>query len=483
MTSKAPSCNPLEVLPTVETPRGASPAAAPFIPRDPCGAAGASEGDAPRGVSTVRGISIGQKNVSRPIELATRHALTWLGAASGIGVLMSLLLLFPQLGAVLGPLTFGRWMPLHLNLVLYGWLALPLVGLLLRAYLPRDEDGYWAEMAVQVWSASLVVGAAAWLAGQSSGKLFLDWEGISRIFFLGNLLFLAGVLASGLVRRWWAGMPRATAAGLWAFWALLLTVPIAMSFATSPKTYPPINPDTGGPTGANLLGSTLCVIAIFAGTPLLLGLRRRTLLRRATYEVFGALALHTAFFVAVDRSGERTHHEPLQIAAVATLLAWAWLLPRWLRRFEWPAGSRAWLVAFLAWGGALLASAVPLFLPGLLDRIKFTNALVGHAHLAMAGLATSFAALLLVVLNQETRLRDVLGDRVAYFLWNGGNVVHVGALVAAGALEAMDPGILFRGDPSITVLYAVRAAAGACMLAAAVRWIGRSFTGSWGRWT
>jgi cytochrome c oxidase cbb3-type subunit 1 len=402
------------------------------------------------------------------------HALGWLGVAAGIGLMMALLLLFPGLGPVLGPLTYGRWMPLHLNLVLYGWLALPLVALLFRAFLPREGGAPGAAMAVQVWSASLIVGAAAWLAGQSSGKAFLDWEGVARVAFLGNLLFLAGVLAAGLVRRSRAGASRARMAGLWGFWSLLLAVPVAMAFATSPKTYPPINPDTGGPTGASLLGSTLSVIAIFAGTPLLLGLKTRvSSLRRPAIEVFGALALHSLFFAAVGH-GDHSHREPLQIAAVATLLVWAVLLPRWLRCFAWPAESRLWLIAFLAWGGALLASAVPMFLPGLLDRIKFTNALVGHAHLAMAGMATSFAALILVVLNQETRLAGVLGDRSAFLHWNAGNAVHVAALVAAGLLEAQDPGIVFRGDPWITVLYGVRAVAGAAMVFAAARWITRA---------
>jgi len=51
------------VSPTVETPRGASPAAAPFIPRNLCGTAGTSEGDAPRGVSTVGRTAIGQTTV------------------------------------------------------------------------------------------------------------------------------------------------------------------------------------------------------------------------------------------------------------------------------------------------------------------------------------------------------------------------------------------------------------------------------------
>lgn len=422
---------------------------------------------------------------ARPIELATVHALTWLGIACGIGLLMALLLLVPGLGAALGPLTFGRWVPLHLDLVLYGWLALPLVALLFRVFLPREGSaGRWAEGAVHVWSASLVVGALAWLAGQTSGKPFLDWEGGARAAFLINLVFLAGVLAAGLLRRTRssaedAAAPRSTIASLWVFWGVLLLVLAAMGVATSPRTYPPVNPATGGPTGASLLGSTLAVIVIFALTPLFLGLRERVRggRRRAALEVFGALAAHGAFFFAVGQ-GDHSHREPLQIAAVATLLVWGWLLPRWLRRFDWPAGSGPWLVAFLAWGGILLASAVPMFLPGLLDRIKFTNALVGHAHLAMAGMATSFAALLLVVLNQETRLRDVLADRAAFAVWNAGNLMHVAALVAAGAVEALEPGVVFRAAPEILLLYAVRAAAGAAMLGAAARWIVLA-TGRW----
>lgn len=185
---------------------------------------------------------------------------------------------------------------------------------------------------------------------------------------------------------------------------------------------------------------------------------------------------HCAFFAFVGL-GEQTHREPLQIAAVASLLVWAWLLPRWLGRFDWPEGSRPWLFAFLAWGGALLASAVPMFLPGLLDRIKFTNALVGHAHLAMAGMATSFAVLLLTVLDWETR--GAFADRAAFVLWHAGNAAHVAALAGAGALEAADPGIVFRSDPSIMFFYSVRAAAGAAMLLAAGRWAARAMGRAW----
>lgn len=415
--------------------------------------------------------------VNRPVELATVHALTWLCVACGIGLLLAILLLVPGLGQALGPLTYGRWMPLHLDLVLYGWTALPLVALLFRAYLPeeRSRADRLALAAVHVWSGTLAAGAVAWLAGEVTAKPFLDWQGGTRAAFLLNLVFLALVLAAGLA----AQAPRPSGprlAGLGALWAGLLGVILALALATSTATYPPVNPDTGGPTGASLLGSTLGVIVIFAGTPLLLGLAprvdRRTL-GRAAAETFGALALHGALFAAVAQ-GDHSHREPLQIGAVFSLLIWAWLLPRWLRRFEWPEGSRPWLLAFLAWGAALLATALPMFLPGLLDRIKFTNALVSHSHLAMAGMATSFVALLLVVLNDRTRLRGVLGDRVAFGLWNAGNAVHVTVLAFAGVLEGADPGIVFRGDPSIALLYGARALAGGAMLAAAARWLARA---------
>lgn len=337
------------------------------------------------------------------IEAATLHAFAWLTAGCAVGLLLSALLLVPDLGSAFGPLTYGRWMPLHLDLLLYGWIALPLVALFFHAYQPPARA---AGLAVQSWSASLLAGAVAWLAGETTGEQFLDWRGISGLLFLASLLVLAGVLAAGLRRRFRPGLA--------ALWAGLLLVPAILAYAASPATYPPVNPASGGPTVASLLWSTLAVAAIFALTPYLLGGAGR-----------------------------------------AALLG--------------PAG-RPWRRAFAAWGLVLFATSFPMFAPALLVKIKFTNALVAHSHLAMAGMATSFAALLLAALNEGTRLRAVLADRPAFHLWNLGNGAQVLALTAAGALEAGDPGVIFRGDPSITALYAVRALSGAAMLAAACRW-------------
>jgi cytochrome c oxidase cbb3-type subunit 1 len=338
------------------------------------------------------------------LELTTLHALAWLAAGCAVGLLLSVLLLVPELGAAFGPLTYGRWMPLHLDLLLYGWIALPLVALLFHAYQPPARA---AGIAVQAWSGSLLAGAVAWLAGETTGKQLLDWQGISGLLFLASLLVLAGVLAAGLIHRF-----RLSAAVLWVG---LLLVPALMAWAASPVTYPPVNPASGGPTIASLVWSTVAVAAIFALVPYLLGAPGRAALR----------------------------------------------------------ACRQWLWAFGAWGTLLFVSSFPMFAPGLLVRVKFTNVLVGHTHLAMAGMATSFAALLLAALNAlngGTRLQGVLGDRPSFLLWNLGNAAQVLALTAAGALEAADPGVVFRADPAIAALYALRAVAGAAMLAAAVRW-------------
>lgn len=335
------------------------------------------------------------------LELTTLHALAWLTAGCAVGLLLSILLLVPALGAALGPLTYGRWMPLHLDLLLYGWIALPLVALLFHAYQPPARA---AGIAVQAWSGSLIVGAVAWLAGETTGKQFLDWQGISGLLFLASLLVLAGVLAAGLWRHFRSGLA--------VLWLVLLLVPALLVFAASPATYPPVNPASGGPTIASLLWSTVAIAAIFALVAYLLGAPGRAAL-------------------------------------------WA---------------CRPWLWAFGVWGVALFVSSFPMFAPALLARVKFTNALVGHTHLAMAGMATSFAALLLATLNGGTRLGGVLGDRPAFLLWNLGNAAQVLALTAAGALEAGDPGVVFRADPAISALYTLRAVAGAAMLAATIRW-------------
>ncbi len=399
------------------------------------------------------------------------HALACLAATSAAGLLLALLLVVPEAGTVLGPLTYGRWAAVHIDIGLYGWCGLPLAGLLLRLYCGADDPSWGPRAAIEAWSGSVAAGALAWLLGQSSGKVFLEWSGVARGLFLASLVFLAAVLGAGLLRerraagRW----PRAKALLL----AALLAVPPALALATSRRTYPPINPHSGGPTGADLLGSSLAVLAVFVLAPAILGLELARH-RRGTRGALLLLGAQALLFFAVSR-GDASHRDPLQVAALATLLAWAVVLPRHLRRYDWPAAARPWLGAFLLWGAALLATGVGAFLPGVLERVKFTNALVGHAHIAMAGLASSFGGLVLVMLARDGHgpAARVLAAKAPFWAWHAGLTLHVAAVSAAGALEAADPGVLFRPDPAVTLLYAARALAGLAMLAGAATFLRR----------
>jgi cytochrome c oxidase cbb3-type subunit 1 len=169
--------------------------------------------------------------------------------------------------------------------------------------------------------------------------------------------------------------------------------------------------------------------------------------------------------------GDRSHRQAIEIAAVASTLLWVPLLDRHLLRLRWPASSMRWLRAFRAWWGLLVASAVIAFLPGVLDRIKFTNVLVAHAHVAMAGALSSFLVLLLQAANRDSAFEALAGDRAGFVTWNGGMALMTAALIAVGVLESRAPGTLFRPDALVDALYGTRAIGGLAMLLASIRWL------------
>jgi len=132
---------------------------------------------------------------ARPIATAAWHGLFWLVVANAVGVLIAVLLLFPSLSTQLGECTYGRWIMVHMNLELYGWTSVPLVGFLFHVYgADRGATAPWSRPILWAWSAALAVGVLTWLSGQSSGKLFLDWSGYARV------LFPAALLAPPLLR-------------------------------------------------------------------------------------------------------------------------------------------------------------------------------------------------------------------------------------------------------------------------------------------
>ena len=393
---------------------------------------------------------------------ARAHALGWLLAANAVGLVLAALLIWPDLGGGAAWTGYGRWAPVHLNGQLYGWCALPLVGALLAACLEPRHPSAAAQgrLALLAWSVALALGCVAWLAGLTSGKLFLDWAGWARPLLGVAMSALWTILAAHL---WW-GRARArtarwrVAAGLLAG---LTAVPALMYWSAGREVYPSVNPDSGGATGASLLGSTLGIVAVFGLVPLLLGVRRNK--GRGVAWFWWALLASFGVYGMIDH-GHASHHATGQIAGLGLLLAWVPLLWRYGSAWAWSPVSRRWAKAAGLWWALLVASGWATFLPGLSEAWKFTHALVAHAHLAMAGLVT---AVNFLVLNELDPARPV-GGRGVFWLWQGGCAAHVGLMMALGATEAGGAAELFYGAEWTRWVFAGRLAAGAAMFVAAL---------------
>ena len=391
--------------------------------------------------------------------VVARHALGWLAAGNAVGVLLAALLVWPALNAPLGPLTYGRWIPLHLDWQLYGSCALPLVGVLFAWCVDARQPHAvgQARIALGVWSLVLVLGGLAWLSGVSSGKLFLEWHGWARPLLPVAMLFLWSLLAAHV---WWRRAELSRGGGAARILALLvlLVVPIALQWAAGRDVYPSVNPDSGGATGARLLASTLGIVAIYGLIAEVLGISRKD--RRLWY--WGYWLLSGLVCVAIEH-GHASHHETAQVIGLATLLGWLPLVWIYFRGGHGEPTARRWWGAAFGWWVALVLSGLWTFLPGLSERLKYTNAMVGHAHLAMAGLVTCANLAVLV------ELRGVNAPR-HFWLWQGAGIVQVAVLLALGWFEAGQLGDLFLAAPWTQAIYVVRLMTGVTLLLVSLSW-------------
>jgi cytochrome c oxidase cbb3-type subunit 1 len=406
----------------------------------------------------------------RVIACAAWHSLFWLVLANAIGVLLSILLLFPAMNGLLGEWTYGRWVMVHINLELYGWLSLPMAGSLFKVYgADRGPLAQWSRPVLWVWSAALAAGAYSWLRGHSSGKLFLDWSGFPRIFFPLAMIALWLLLAVSFIHQWKTAdnMNIAARSARLLGLVLLLVVPFVMYVASSPGFYPAINPDTGGPTGASQLESSLIIVAILLMLPF--GLTRRKAGRHRVIAI--AWVIMAAEFLLCFALGRAdvSHHRPAQFLSLGSLLVWAPLMPAYYAAFEWNANTRRWRIAFLCWWSALVISGWVLFLPGVLDHFKFTDGLVGHSLLAMAGFTSSLLIFVLVQLLGQDGW--IFNQTRSFYGWNIAVLGYVVLMSVAGWREGFDPAFTIVPGTERSTIYILRLAVGVVMLAASVDWL------------
>ena len=411
---------------------------------------------------------------AQPVAIAAGHALLWLVIGNAIGVMLAVLLLVPRFNALLGEWTYGRWMMVHVNILLYGWCSLPMIGWLFRIYgADRGRAAAWCRPVLWAWSTALFVGSWTWLGGESSGKLFLDWSGYARITFPAAMFALWLLLALSLVTGWNSARNRtwlarvAAIAGL----AVLLAVPLAIYMASGPGVYPSINPSTGGPTGESQLESSLGVVLILLIVPF--GIARRKAGRNwPIYLAIVVFALECLLCLSLSR-GDVSHHLPSQYLSLGSLLFWLPLAPLYYGAFDWHPEARLWRTALLWWWGFLVVSGWVMFLPGVLDHFKFTDGLVGHSLVAIAGFLTALLALVLVQLLGDQGW--ILTRRWSFHLWNWSVLGYVVLMFVAGWIEGYEPAFTIVPGATRNILYGLRLVSGILMLISSSEWLYSAF--------
>ena len=408
---------------------------------------------------------------SSGITSAVVHSLSWLVAGNLIGVMLALLLVQPALNSWLGEWTYGRWMMVHMNTALFGWCSLPMVGFLFRVYgADRGALAGWCRPIVWLWSGALLIGSLSWLSGHSSGKLFLDWSGYARILFLlalaalWFLLVIAFLLELRTSSRFSYRPMVLKTVGL----VVLLGVPIGIYVASSPNVYPFLNPDSGGPTGASQLESSLGIVLILLALPF--GLTRRNERSAGTIRLAWMVIFVEAILCITLGRADVSHRAPAQFLSLGSLLVWLPLMPAYYGRFRWQASTRRWRSAFLWWWGGLVVAGWVFFIPGVLDRFKFTDGLVGHSLTAVAGFLTAFVIFATVQLIGE---KDawIFNRAWSFYTWNFGVLAYVVIMTIAGWIEGANLAFTIVPGLARNLLYFIRLLTGLAMLAASLEWL------------
>jgi len=231
--------------------------------------------------------------------------------------------------------------------------------------------------------------------------------------------------------------------------------------------YPPINPDTGGPTGASQLESVLIILAVLLLLPF--GLTRyktrRCWKNTLAWSVFAGEFLLCA---ALGR-GDVSHHRPVQYISLGSLLVWLPLTPAYYSTFLWHANTRRWRIAFLCWWSVLVPTGWCLFLPGVLDHFKFTDGLVAHSLLAMAGFVTSLLIFVMVQLLGEDGW--IFNRTWSFYVWQLAVATYILLMFFAGWREGSDPAFTIVPGLLRNSLYSLRLVLGVLMLVASADWL------------
>jgi cytochrome c oxidase cbb3-type subunit 1 len=105
----------------------------------------------------------------------------------------------------------------------------------------------------------------------------------------------------------------------------------------------------------------------------------------------------------------------------------------------------------------------------VLDHFKFTDGLVGHSFVAMAGFASSLLIFAMVQMLGEGGW--IFNRTRSFYLWNISVSVYIVLMTVAGWREGFDPTFTIVPGMARAIIYSFRLVTGVLMLLAALDWL------------
>ncbi len=413
----------------------------------------------------------------------------WMIVATFMGLLGATELIAPDLTANIGWLVFGRIRPIHINLVLFGFVT---PGLLAAAcyYLPRLlRTRLYSErlgvVTVAAWNVMLIAAVVTLAAGKTQGREYAEliWP-VDMLVVAGFAMVLVNLLMTVKNRR----EPILYVSVWYVLAALVLT---AVTFSLGNVIW---RPDSG-----SLMGIPDAVLLWFYGhnvfglllTPLAAGVTYYVIPRACRAPLYShTLSLLGFWSLLVVYTHIGTHHllqvpVPTWLKVVAivdsvgmVIPVMAFLINIWFTARGRLGDIHADIGAKFVFTGTIMYFFVSIqgsmmSLPDVQRVTHFNNWVVGHAHVGVLGFAGMIALgglyYILPKLTGRPLYSRFLAD-LQYWLILIGVVGFTVVLTVAGLIQGnawLNGETIYRILPEIHMYYIVRAALGLIVFVAA----------------
>jgi cbb3-type cytochrome c oxidase subunit I len=431
--------------------------------------------------------------VSRPKSAALAFLVSgsfWFLFGTTYGLFSALHLMAPELFNNISWLVFGRTRPVHVNTVLYGFVAMTLVGAalyyvpaLLRTRLWSERLG-WASAAL--WNVTVASGPLTFSFALTQGREYTEYLWIFDVCLtlaiLGLIVNFVMTVATRLENTLYVSVWYVVGAMVWT--AIVYPIGNVMW-----------NPETGALPG--LLDSVFLwfhghnIIGLLL-TPLAVGAAYFIFPRVARAPLYShGLSLVGFWSLAALYSHIGGHHilqSPIpnwlktvsvvdsmaMIVPVATVLVNLWLTIRGRAGNLWHNLPGRFVLAGTLWYLVTCIQGPLQSLPSVQQLTHFTNWTIGHAHIAVLGFA-GFIALgalwhvLPLVTGRELYSRRLLAVQFGLVLFGLGGFFVV--LTAAGLVQGsgwQNGETVYRVLPEIAPYMALRALSGVFIITGAL---------------